>query len=331
MKIVKQLLILVATVLLISSCNKNEELAPELNSTFPADGVIRVATSVANPDTRAGMTVTNLAQFQVHIINESNQAYSYDAWMKKNVNEWESYEIGSVTDPTPLTLLWQNKTQPVKVTAVSDNLTWIQNEEWDNGYKVYVPTVQESKNAIESSDILYMPNTTINPTTDLVDEKIQINFNHRLSKLNLVVKMGTEFNKLAGGTTNNPITEVAIKGTYIKVLWKIIENTLSGYENYLGISPMHNSAEYTAGVGDTQQAIANYECILIPQTVPANVFEVSFTIGGRVFFWSSPQAVEFKADTQYDLSLVVGNEVVTVEGFSATPWTVEELHDIEME
>ena len=55
MKIIKQLLFLAAASLLISSCNKNEDITPNNSSTFPTDGIIHVATNVVEPQTRAGM------------------------------------------------------------------------------------------------------------------------------------------------------------------------------------------------------------------------------------------------------------------------------------
>ena len=96
----------------------------------------------------------------------------------------------------------------------------------------------------------------------------------------------------------------------------------------LDITPWFNTDIYSAGEGDTTQAIANYECILIPQTVAADSFEVSFKIGDRNFSWMSPSAVTLAADTQYNLTLNVGKDVVTVGGFTATPWTEADPQDL---
>ena len=94
------------------------------------------------------------------------------------------------------------------------------------------------------------------------------------------------------------------------------------------ITPWDNSDAYIEGVGDTTQAEAKYECILIPQTVDADVFNVSFKIGDRYFSWRSSTAVELLADTQYNLTLNVGKDVVTVGGFTATPWTEADPQDL---
>ena len=328
MKLIKQLLTIAAVALLITSCNKTDEFAPEQNSTFPADGVIRVATSVANPQTRAGMTTDDLKEFDLHIVNEDNSIYSYNALMKKNDNNWDSYEKGFTTDLVPLTLLWQNKTQPVKVAAVALGIFLGGDLSWNSSCTIQVNTTQDPEIEMKKSDILYMAEKEVNPSTDLVDGKIQIKFNHRLSKLNLTVKMGTEFNKLAGGTASNLISDIVVRGTNTRVWWKLIQNDMYDHFDVWDITPWDNSDAYIAGEGDTTQAEAKYECILIPQTVAADDFTVSFMIGTRYFSWSSPSAVVLAADTQYNLTLNVGKDVVTVGGFTATPWTEADPQDL---
>ena len=317
MKIINQLLTLAAAMLLMTSCNKTEEFAPDTNSTFPADGIIRVATSVTAPQTRAGMTTEDLDEFQLHIVNESNTAYSYIATMKKSESDWKSFELDG---ETPLTLLWQNKTQPVKVAAVASGI-FEGGVDWNYNCTISVNNVQDPEIEMKKSDILYMAETGINPATDLVEGKIQVTLNHRLSKLNLTVKMGTEFNKLEGGTSTNLITDMKVRGSYENAFWDIKNDNMSIDYTVGSITPWHNSLAYISGEGDNTQAEANYECILIPQTVVADKFEVSFKIGERDFSWRSPEEILLDADTQYNLTLNVGKDVVTVGGFSATPWT----------
>lgn len=89
--------------------------------------------------------------------------------------------------------------------------------------------------------------------------------------------------------------------------------------------------KYNAGSGDTLQAEAFYECILIPQTVAADVFKVSLKVYGRSFSWTSSAEIKLHADTQYNLTLIVGRDVVTAGGFTATPWTEVDPQDIETE
>ena len=333
MKILKPLLTLAAIALLITSCNKTDEFAPEQNSTFPADGVIRVATSVANPQTRAGMTSDNLENFQMRIINSVNSDYSYYANMSRNAGVWSSFVFGEDNSES-LTLLWQNNTNKIKVSAVSHIILLPDQGLWEDGHILFIPDNQEEENVMQAADVLYMAEKEIDPSKDLVNGKIQIELKHRLSKLNLTVKMGTEFNKLTDGTATNLISDIIVGGTFVSGIWFMLNDDdmtpykEPPYDYTIDINPWHDIAAYKAGEGDVDQAIANYECILIPQSVDANVFNVSFKIGDRYFSWSSPSAVELLADTQYNLTLNVGKDVVTVGGFTATPWIEEPVQDL---
>lgn len=325
MKIKKQLFTLAAIALLMTACNKNDELAPEQNSTFPADGIIRVATNVTALQTRAEMTTESVKEFDIRIKNDANSAYTYHGVMVKELDVWESYT--DVNRNTPMTMLWQNNTQKVKVAAVY-SLHIIEPDEWDNGFRFYVMTDQSSEHNYWFSNIIYMKEKEIDPSQDLVGGKIPIVLKHRLSKLNLMVKMGTEFNKLGEGTASNLISNVRVAGTNTSVFLKIIEDTMSDYGTPAVINPWYNADAYIAGVGDTTQAEAKYQCILIPQTVGANTFKVSFKIGERYFSWTSPAEVVLAGGTQYDLTLNVGKDVVSIGGFTSIPWTVETPQDI---
>jgi len=202
---------------------------------------------------------------------------------------------------------------------------------WESGFDISVRNSQIDEISIVESDIVYVKEVEIDHSTDLVNGKINLQFKHRLSKLNLTIKMGTEFNKLAGGTATNLVCSTKVKNTFTTALWKIVENTLSGYSTKEDIAPWDNSDAYIAGEGDTKQAQAKYEAIIIPQTLNANEFGIAFSIDDRYFYWESSSAIEFKADTQYNLTLNVGYNVVTIEGFTATPWSEQPAQDIETE
>ena len=287
------------------------------------------------PQTRAGMTTEDLQKFQLHIVNEGNESYSYNTRMEKKDGEWGSFELVSDVDDNliPMMMLWQNKTQPVKVVALAGLPTWIDEYTWHANCTISVNNVQNTEVLLKEADILYMTEKVIDPSSDdLVEGKIPIVFNHRLSKLNLTVKMGTEFNKLEGGTTTNLISDMEVNGTSIKAFWYILEDNMLTDPNAITIiTPWHNSAAYSPGKSDTTQAVANYECMLIPQTVEADNFSVSFKIGDRIFSWSNTTELVLAADTQYNLTLNVGHDVVTVGGFTATPWTEAEAQNLETE
>lgn len=328
----KNIFALAAFLLLVVACNKSEQIAPENNSNFPADGIIRVDTKVVDPQTRAGMVTEDLYRFLVKIVNENNSAYSYISLMQKNEGKWESFgQTWNAVEATRVTMLWQNKTQKIKVTARSGrdrsgcDYLWTK---YGNYFDLKIYGNQDCTK-LKVNDILFMKEKEIDPSKDLVNGKIPIAFNHRLSKLNITVKMGTEFNKLEGGTTTNLISKIAVQGVGTRCNWVMDSDTFTYLYVDRDVNPWNNSDAYIAGEGNTKQAEAKYECILIPQTIDANLFTVSITIGGRVFIWKSPTAIELSRDTLYNLTLVVGHDVVTLEGFSAAPWTEGEPQNIE--
>lgn len=328
MKIINKLLILLVVLLASCACSKNEQPTTNQNNNFPADGIIRVATSVTSPKTRAGMTTDDLNFFFLRIINNNNSAYNYYAQMEKKDGEWKSFVPSTSSNPDGLTLLWQNKSQKVMVSAVYMLGVFLEQDDWAKPIPFFVGNDQRSKIDILESDILYMKEKEIDPSIDLdINGKMQIALNHRLSKLNVTVKMGTEFNKLVGGTTNNLISKITVGGTYRNAYWKINEDKLSNYSFIMDVAPCSDT--YKPGEGDNTQAEAKYECILIPQTVAAGQFKVSLKIGDRNFTWFSPQQVIFASDTQHNLTLIVGNNVVTLGGFSITPWSDQPVKDIE--
>lgn len=328
MKTIKNIFALVAFVLLVAACNKNEQLAPQDKNNFPEDGIIRVVTNVLAPQTRVSMTADNLTEFNMRIINETNSDYSYHALMIKSENEWKSnYQYGS-GNYYALNLLWQNKIQKVKVAAVSGGF-YIKKEAWNEGFNILLSTNQADEALVIGNDILHMKEIEVDPSKNLVNGKIQVAFKHRLSKLNITVKMGTEFNKIEGGTANNLISNISVGNTYTAVLWKIIQDELSDYSNIKKITPWENTTAYKVGSGDTNQAEAKYECILIPQVLAANgSLYIEFTLKGKSYRWQSTEQIILNADTQYNLTLIVGNDVVTVAGFSATPWSEVDPQDI---
>ena len=67
------------------------------------------------------------------------------------------------------------------------------------------------------------------------------------------------------------------------------------------------------------------------QTIAANGFQVKIAIAGKTYTWKSLAEVNLASDTQYELTLTVGKDVVIVGGFSATPWTEGGTENIETE
>ena len=328
MKTIKNLAMLTIAALATAACSHDKNLVAPTDH-FPADGVIRVATDVTRPQTRAGMETGNLTMFQLRVKNPVSDSYSYNALMKKEGSDWVSYNSDGTAK---MVMLWQNKTQKVNVAAVYIPGVTLIDDYWKttDGIPVSIAVRENQSNAdsLNKSDILVMKSREVDPTSDLTPQgKMKVELKHRLAKLNLTVNLGTQFN--IDGTATNPITAVSVEGTKTQADWTLTTDELDGQSVMKPIKLFE--AAYTAGEGKTKSAVAKYECILMPQTIASNGFMVKIVIGGKTYTWKSSGEVTLAPDTQYNLTLSVGKDVVIVGSFSARPWTDGGTNDIETE
>lgn len=328
MKTIKNLAMLAVAALATAACSNDENLVTPTDH-FPADGIIRVAADVTDPQTRAGMETNNLKMFQLRVQNPVNDTYSYNAQMKKDGDQWVSYKNDG---SEKMMMLWQNKTQKVNVAAVCIPGVTLTDDNWKatgaTPVNIKVEADQSTDDKLNKSDILAMQNHEFNPATELTTGgKMKVELKHRLAKLNLTVKLGTDFNLNGIGTTNNPITEVNVNGTNTKAAWTLITDEFSGLSEKKSVKPLQTS--YTAGNADKQNAVAKYECILLPQTINANGFAVKIVIGGKLYTWKSGDKVTLTSNTQYNLTLTVGKDIVVIGSFTATPWIDGDTQNIE--
>lgn len=328
MKTIKNLAMLAVTALATAACSNDENLVTPTDH-FPADGIIRVAADVTDPQTRAGMETNNLKMFQLRVQNPVNDTYSYNAQMKKDGDQWVSYKNDG---SEKMMMLWQNKTQKVNVAAVCIPGVTLTDDNWKatgaTPVNITVEADQSKADKLNKSDILAMQNHEFNPATELTTGgKMKVELKHRLAKLNLTVKLGTDFNMNGIGTTNNPITEVNVNGTNTKAAWTLITDEFNGLSEMKSVKPLQTS--YTAGNADKQNAVAKYECILLPQTINANGFAVKIVIGGKLYTWKSGDKVTLTSNTQYNLTLTVGKDIIVIGSFTATPWIDGDTQNIE--
>ena len=328
MKTIKNLAMLAVAALATAACSNDENLVTPTDH-FPADGIIRVAADVTDPQTRAGMETNNLTMFQLRVQNPVNDTYSYNAQMKKDGDQWVSYKNDG---SEKMMMLWQNKTQKVNVAAVCIPGVTLTDDNWKatgaTPVNIMVEADQSTDDKLNKSDLLAMKNHEFNPATELTTGgKMKVELKHRLAKLNLTVKLGTDFNMNGIGTTNNPITEVNVNGTNTKAAWTLITDEFSGLSEMKSVKPLQTS--YTAGNADKQNAVAKYECILLPQTINANGFAVKIVIGGKLYTWKSGDKVTLTSNTQYNLTLTVGKDIVVIGSFTATPWIDGNTQNIE--
>ena len=145
----------------------------------------------------------------------------------------------------------------------------------------------------------------------LIDENpIHLTMRHAFAKLSLMPTFGTE----AGGLE---IVSIEVKNMYASGTLNIKENTWT----YPG--------EATATL-----AMTNHEVLVIPMEV-CESFPIVITMNdGRVFKATISLAAvdnELKSNSQYKISLQIGQDKVTVGNITAAPWVAENGGNLETE
>lgn len=271
------------------------------------------------------MTPQQEPSSSLYIYKAVNLHYDKDSWgtyaMLDDNSTW-----------TPTTLLWKNKVTKIDVVAATNSAkTYTMGMDLPTDEYCVVATAQDTEEGIASSDKLYFKGT-IDPVQDIdADGKILLNMNHACSKLKITLTMGTEFSQDggAGRESVNPLSKVKIGDAYIEDQFSMSAGTFNG--TYLNESAQPSTTAvitpfakaYTAAESAGKNAVAQYECILIPQTVAAGKFYVSFTIDGKDYKWTSSTAVTLESGKEHHLKLRAGKDIVTVARFSADPWTDE--------
>ena len=308
-----------------ASCSNEDELS---QSNYPADNVVRIMASMDGMDTRAsyGNSTAKLSSFGFCINNANSTTYTYDnvKVTKDGDNNWN-----------PATqMLWQNSTTAVDILAYAP----YQETTEDASGKVkvfgktdYAFSVKADQSDAEdySSDLIVYKQTGFTPGTELNTSKaVEVSFTHLLSQLNLTIELRDQFNQ----DEKNPVTagfvsDVKVNGTIIssKVNFAAasVGVQVDGTQEATAITP--ETTEFKAAGKTTDHAAFNYSAIVIPQTVTAGNFSISFKVNGTDYIWTSTSNVNFVSGKKHQLSLLVGKDVVQVNGITATPWGEENI------
>lgn len=334
MKAIKFFAISAMAAAIITSCSSEDELS---QSNYPSDNIIRVTAGVNNAKTRAeGQGVTAMDKpFSLTIVNRNTESselaakYTYvdKVFSKSSSGDWTCSE----------TLLWQSSTQAVDIVAfapaqenkfrgVCDN---------DRNIKPITYSVADDQSTkSDNNDLLYYYAPGFVPKDKLENQKLNIQFNHAFCMIDIVVTLGTEFNK-PNVLKESPIVKVTLGGTKIEASVDV-KNAATTTASVVTASEEAAATDITTTKGSftpaenadkkadpEANAISCFSCIAIPQTVAANTFKVSLMTAGKRYEWTSAEPVELKSGYRYTLKLSMGNDVVLLKGgsISATPWT----------
>lgn len=181
MKVIQFFAITAMAAAMFTSCSNDEEL---VQSNFPSDNIIRVTAGVNNAKTRGNEANGSLLDkdFLLTIVNKTADKYTYiNKQFSKTAGEWKCSE----------TLLWQNATTLVDIAAFAPAQTTV----FDNVYKndafqsFAYSVAADQTDGSANNDLLYYYKKDFNPGDELVDKKLNLQFNHAFSMIDIVVTL----------------------------------------------------------------------------------------------------------------------------------------------
>lgn len=311
---------------MLTGCSNDSDLA---HSNFPDDNIIRVTAGVNGAVTRAETLGTELnSNFSLTVINkaplnegERSNKYTYgNKIFKKTGSEWSCSDI----------LLWQDAETKVDVAALApaiDNTTFYDSYDfWDEKITTmeYSITADQKTQSV-ANDLLYYYKSDLVPKEALNSScKLDIQFNHAFSMIDIIVTLGTEYSN-----KENPINEVIVGGSKLKATIDVANSEGYGvaYPSESGNNPETDittiPVTFNKATTDQENSTAVSSCILIPQTIDANKFKVTLKTSSKTFVWTSPDAITLQTGHRYTLKLKMGKDVVTAQNgnISASSWT----------
>lgn len=311
---------------MLTGCSNDSELA---HSNFPADNIIRVTAGVNGAVTRAETLGTELnSDFSLTVINkaplkegEHSNKYTYgNRIFKKTGTEWICNDI----------LLWQDAETKVNVAALApaiDNTTFRDSYDfWNEKITTMEYSISDNqKTQKPENDLLYYYKSDLVPKEALKSSgKLNIQFNHAFSMIDIIVTLGTEYSN-----KENPINEVIVGGSKLKATIDVANSEGYGiaYPSESGNNPETDittiPVTFNKATTDQENSTAVSSCILIPQTIDANKFKVTLKTSSKTYVWTSPNAITLESGHKYTLELKMGKDKLTAQkgNISAGSWT----------
>lgn len=308
---------------MLTGCSNDSDLA---HSNFPDDNIIRVTAGVNGAVTRAETLGTELNsdfKFSLTVVNkdtenEYNYKYTHENKIFQKIGtEWICNTI----------LLWQDAETPVDVAALAPVIDkdWIflgilgnQNQFRTLEYEI----TADQKTQRPENDLLYYYKSNLVPGTELKDGKLDIQFNHAFSMIDIIVTLGTEYSN-----KDNPINEVIVGGSKLKATIDVTNSEGVAYPSTMGENPETDittiPVKFNKATTDQENSTAVSSCILIPQTIEANKFKVTLKTTSKTYVWTSPSAITLQTGHKYTLELKMGKDKLTAQkgNISAGSWT----------
>lgn len=278
---------------LFASCSNQEELA---TGSYPSDNLIRVTAGVNNDMTRGDeATATALTKdFSLTVVNNTNNNFSYaNEVFSLNGTEWSCGK----------NLLWQNLSTPVEIVALypattANTFSGVYSKKNKNYGTITYGVNPDQSTAAEADDLLLYHNANFVPKNDLKEEKLNIEFKHAFCRVDIEVTIGSEFNA-NNGLAANPIQGIRVEGTKTTadIGFASAETTITARGDAASITPTPGT--FTPAASESDQAVARYSCMVIPQTADLNIV---LHTSDREYEWTGPQ-MALESGKQYTLQL----------------------------
>lgn len=325
MKAIKFFAISAMAAAMITSCSSEDELS---QSNYPSDNIVRVTAGVNNAKTRAEGAGTEMKNnFSLTIVNKNAPKYTYtDKVFSKSSGDWACSE----------TLLWQKSDALVDIVAFAPAQTGKFNGVYAEGsiQPITYSVASDQSTASDKNDLLYYYAPSFKPGDKLVDKKLSIQFNHAFCMIDIVVTLGTEFNK-PKVLKESPIVKVTLGGTKIAANVNVTNaaSVVTASEEAAATDITTTKGSFDKAANAEANAKSHFSCIAIPQKVGANTFKVSLMTAGKLYEWTSDKEITLQSGYRYTLNLSMGNDVVLLKNgsISASPWTEGDTGDKPLE
>ena len=295
----------------MASCSGDEPNTGTGN--YPEDNVVRMSVGVSSHASRTTFTNDNLTDFGISI--QSSKGTS-NAKNYNNVRVTGSCATGWTSESR---MLWENKLNEETIIAYAPyNASMPDRLVTQTAVPISVGSDQSSAN--DRSDFLYFKRTKFIPQNDLnADGKIDITFNHLLSKVDILVTFGGEFEQSAP-LTANPISKIALNGSKLEGTADFTAEgmatvTVKTDASEQNIIPTYDNFASVTENGATHKQ-SRYSCILVPQTTG---LYLRFEANGTIYVWQGKDLV-LESGKRYELKLFVGKDVALIGEISAKPW-----------
>lgn len=276
-------------IVLISSCEKTEI---NKESNFPKDGKVNINTTISKLRSKASSTYTGSNLILSLKYGAGEESYDKTNILWTNVNNIWTPEVN---------VSWKDATTPVAISAYAPSV------EGANDLTAIPFSVSLNQSSdLLSSDLLgfidpnFIPNSSLNS-----NQAVDINFTHRLSKLNFNFTFGVNVGGDAAMSVESVIVTAKNKVTY---------NALTGVTTLVNESPVKITSLKNAG-GDF--------CIIIPsQMFVSETKLLTITLNdGSIFNYKVPTSGHmFEPNTSYDINLILGSNNVQLSGIVVGNW-----------